>query len=319
MAKKDKLELDLQSFMDKVKKMERGEKLDLSSDEDLSIGIMNLISIEEHLFFSYGRTKDKKYLDLLHKIREMRKQLLKRIIKEGIGIRAAVTISEDNYEEFEETIAFLKGLGIQKIGSDWVRNSGRAKVNSEKVIPPLYGNCAKCIYRTACVTPYGTVYPCILSRERPLGSVATSTLKDVLFSPRSRNILRDISTKLKEMDTCCESSGECSFPISRIPEGWTLCDSNKKTIFYKKSLCLNKKFFGYCFEYIKSRVLMPIKYRACSVRSKIFVGKNAKKANSCRRYDIFSYRNIIFRTYGTIFYIIFIATNITSQTGLFAL
>ena len=85
MVKKDKLELDLQSFMDKVKKMERGEKLDLSSDEDLSIGIMNLISIEEHLFFSYGRTKDKKYLELLHEIREMRKQLLKRIIKEYEG------------------------------------------------------------------------------------------------------------------------------------------------------------------------------------------------------------------------------------------
>jgi len=85
MAKKDKLELDLQSFMDKVKKMERGEKLDLSSDEDLSIGIMNLISIEEHLFFSYGRTKDKKYLNLLYEIREMRKQLLKRIIKEYQG------------------------------------------------------------------------------------------------------------------------------------------------------------------------------------------------------------------------------------------
>lgn len=85
MSPKNKVELDLQSFMDKVKKMERGEKLDLSSDEDLSIGIMNLISIEEHLFFSYGRTKDKKYLDLLHEVREMRKQLLKKIIKEYEG------------------------------------------------------------------------------------------------------------------------------------------------------------------------------------------------------------------------------------------
>ena len=83
--KKNSIELNLQVFMDKVKKMERGEKLDLSSDEDLSIAIMNLISIEEHLFFSYGRTKDVKYLNLLDEVREMRKQLLKRIIKEYQG------------------------------------------------------------------------------------------------------------------------------------------------------------------------------------------------------------------------------------------
>lgn len=76
---------DINDFMDKVKKMEKGEKLDLSSDEDLSIGIMNLISMEEHFFFTYNKTKDTKYLDLLNEIREMRKSALKRIIKDYEG------------------------------------------------------------------------------------------------------------------------------------------------------------------------------------------------------------------------------------------
>jgi len=76
---------DINEFMDKVKKMEKGEKLDLSSDEDLSIGIMNLISMEEHFFFTYNKTKDAKYLDLLNEIREMRKSALKRIIKDYEG------------------------------------------------------------------------------------------------------------------------------------------------------------------------------------------------------------------------------------------
>ncbi len=77
--------LDIDSFLQKVKKMEKGEKLDLSSDEDLSIGIMNLISIEEHFFFTYNKTKDEKYLDLLNEVREMRKSLLKKIIKDYEG------------------------------------------------------------------------------------------------------------------------------------------------------------------------------------------------------------------------------------------
>jgi hypothetical protein len=76
---------DIQKFLEKVKKLEKGEKLDLSSDEDLSIGIMNLISIEEHFFFTYNKTQNKKYLELLDQVREMRKSLLKRIIKDYEG------------------------------------------------------------------------------------------------------------------------------------------------------------------------------------------------------------------------------------------
>jgi hypothetical protein len=76
---------DINEFLRKVKELERGEKLDLSSDEDLSIAIMNLVSIEEHLFFTYSKTKDSKYLDLLGEIREMRKNALKRIIKDYKG------------------------------------------------------------------------------------------------------------------------------------------------------------------------------------------------------------------------------------------
>lgn len=77
--------LDLNQFLDKVKAAEKGQKLDLSSGEDLSIGIMNLISIEEHLFFSAGKTGQTKYYDLINEIRAMRVSLLKEIIKDYGG------------------------------------------------------------------------------------------------------------------------------------------------------------------------------------------------------------------------------------------
>jgi len=69
----------IEEFVDKVKKMEKGEKLDLSSGEDLSIGIMNLISIEEHLFFSAGKT------GMINDVRKMRVELLREIIKDYGG------------------------------------------------------------------------------------------------------------------------------------------------------------------------------------------------------------------------------------------
>ena len=71
--------------MDKVKATEKGQKLDLSSGEDLSIGIMNLISIEEHLFFSAGKTGQTKYYDLINEVRRMRVDLLKELIPDYGG------------------------------------------------------------------------------------------------------------------------------------------------------------------------------------------------------------------------------------------
>jgi glutaredoxin len=54
--------------------------LDITSDEDLGVGIMNLISLEEHLFFTANKTGKDDYYDLLLEIREIRKELLKKIV-----------------------------------------------------------------------------------------------------------------------------------------------------------------------------------------------------------------------------------------------
>lgn len=77
--------LSIKELIDKIKATEKGEKLDLSLGEDLSVAVMNLIAIEEHLFFSYGKTEDSKYVTLLSEIREIRKKLLKKLIKDYEG------------------------------------------------------------------------------------------------------------------------------------------------------------------------------------------------------------------------------------------
>ena len=76
---------DVNKLVEKYDALKKDQKLDLSADQDLSIAIMNLISIEEHLFFSGGKTGDSKYYMLLDEIREMRKGLLKKIIKQYDG------------------------------------------------------------------------------------------------------------------------------------------------------------------------------------------------------------------------------------------
>ena len=64
----------------------RGEKgADLSMAEDLSIAVMNLISLEEHFFFTAEKTGKENYFDAAQEIREVRKQTLKQLIGEHEG------------------------------------------------------------------------------------------------------------------------------------------------------------------------------------------------------------------------------------------
>lgn len=76
---------EINSLIEKFDSMKKQEKMDLSSDQDLSIAIMNLISIEEHLVFSGAKTWKTHFFDLIEEVREMRKNLLKMIIKEYEG------------------------------------------------------------------------------------------------------------------------------------------------------------------------------------------------------------------------------------------
>ena len=69
----------------KVEELKKEGKIDLSMEEDLSIAVMNLVSLEEHFFFTGAKLEKPEYFDLLATAREMRKDLLKRVIKEYEG------------------------------------------------------------------------------------------------------------------------------------------------------------------------------------------------------------------------------------------
>ena len=72
---------NIQEFVEKFDNLKKQNKLDLSSDQDLSIAIMNLVSLEEHFFFTAMKTGKDENLDLLQEVRKMRGELLKKIVK----------------------------------------------------------------------------------------------------------------------------------------------------------------------------------------------------------------------------------------------
>jgi hypothetical protein len=72
----------LNEFIEKADQMKRQNLKDLSSDQDLSIAVMNLISIEEHFFFSGAKSGKTEYYDMIKDVREMRKQLMEKLVKD---------------------------------------------------------------------------------------------------------------------------------------------------------------------------------------------------------------------------------------------
>ncbi len=72
--------LKTDNFVKTILEIKEKNKLDLSAGEDLSVALMNLVSLEEHSFFSYVKTKDEKFFEILETCRELRKRLLAKIV-----------------------------------------------------------------------------------------------------------------------------------------------------------------------------------------------------------------------------------------------
>ena len=71
---------NVKEFVERVDNAKKKNPKDLSSDQDLTIAIMNLISIEEHLIFSGAKTGKNSFYDMVQDVREMRKNLMLKII-----------------------------------------------------------------------------------------------------------------------------------------------------------------------------------------------------------------------------------------------
>lgn len=72
-------------LQEKIETLKKNGGVDLSTEEDLSIAVMNLISLEEHFFFTGEKTGKSEYFDMLSEVREMRKTLLARMMDKNEG------------------------------------------------------------------------------------------------------------------------------------------------------------------------------------------------------------------------------------------
>ncbi len=75
----------LEEFLAKVESFKERSGVDLTTSEDLSVAVMNLISLEEHFFFTGVKTRKDEYFDSVQEVRELRKNLLAELMPENEG------------------------------------------------------------------------------------------------------------------------------------------------------------------------------------------------------------------------------------------
>jgi hypothetical protein len=143
----------LNEFITKVDNMKKQDKMDLSSDQDLSIAIMNLVSIEEHFFFTGAKLGKPEYFNLLQEARAMRGELLKKIVKNPQGeewciskhlLAASMRLmevgtkqhkmgrkedAEDLFQKAYNLYSLFWGLNLKVINTDGIRKIDDDAVN----------------------------------------------------------------------------------------------------------------------------------------------------------------------------------------------
>ncbi|RME32147.1 hypothetical protein D6789_00460 [Candidatus Woesearchaeota archaeon] len=78
------MDKEVEAWMKKIERT-KGGAVDLSRDEDLSIALMNLVSLEEHFYFTAMKTQNAKYLEFQQSVRALRKKMLEKIVTKPVG------------------------------------------------------------------------------------------------------------------------------------------------------------------------------------------------------------------------------------------
>ena len=134
----------------------------------------------------------------------------------NVSVRAGFVEMERNAGHYAAVEELLRSRGLSRISHDAVRAFGRATKRGSD----MSNLCGACAGNTACVSADGTVYPCVMGRCWPLGSVVTSALSQILASATAAGVRKQISRATQRrlpLQSNCGPQGVCG------PTGYNPC------------------------------------------------------------------------------------------------
>jgi len=157
--------LTIDEFLVKIELLKEKAGVDLSTSEDLSLAVMNLISLEEHFFFTGVKTKKDDYFDASLQIRNLRKKLLAELMPNHEGetwciskhllsatmrlIEVGNKLQSENrkkeakvkFEEAYKIYAIFWALKIKLIDSQIIKDTAKNSATLEDLVSKLADCC----------------------------------------------------------------------------------------------------------------------------------------------------------------------------------
>ncbi|MFI1257242.1 radical SAM protein [Streptomyces netropsis] len=122
----------------------------------------------------------------------------------GIPLRAGIV--GDDEQRIEAATADLESLGVSQIGTDHVREFGRASSSQE---PKAGGLCGGCGDGRASIDPTGAVSPCVFSTWMGVGNVREDSLTSILNGPALLEAVDSLRADWGKKDKDNDQNQEC--------------------------------------------------------------------------------------------------------------
>lgn len=156
----------------------------------------NLVSVPNNLLRTIGDLGVKVATSFYSSNRDVHEQLtgvkgsfdktvagIRQVLLKNIPLRVGLISIHDDEYQLQDTISFLSGLGVDKnnVGVDHLRPVGRGigYVATENPKERLCGNCWK---GRLAISWDGICYPCVFSRNVPVGDVLKGSLEEIVWA-----------------------------------------------------------------------------------------------------------------------------------------
>ncbi|MFA4846407.1 MAG: radical SAM/SPASM domain-containing protein [Patescibacteria group bacterium] len=118
----------------------------------------------------------------------MTEKAICRLVDRGIDLRVGIIEQGENSDIIEQTVEYVRRLGVQNVGTDHIRAVGRGvKVGSTGwQSDPMAALCGQCHKARLAVDINGDAFPCVLSNAFPVGNIRNGLLQ-VLSGKRLEN------------------------------------------------------------------------------------------------------------------------------------
>ena len=146
-------------------------------------------------------------------------ECIKQLVKQGIRVTTSTILMNNNQNDAQRTIDYVKNIGVQHVKVDFIRNNDLDSLEPSDIVkkkfminkPNFDTNLSEfninfyynsCWYGKIAITSEGIVIPCVFSRNNTLGDIKQNSIEDILNNSYKRLLENFCLSNIVECSRC---------------------------------------------------------------------------------------------------------------------